>query len=81
MAQRKLKQGMVVVLDTDIFSNEAVVLLSRVGNKIKSFYLREYEVIEIDKDEMLENIKKGKWLLRVLILSSLRIFRLDGLKN
>lgn len=65
MAQRKLKQGMVVVLDTDIFSNEAVVLLSRVGNKIKSFYLREYEVIEIDKDEMLENIKKGKWLLRV----------------
>mgnify|MGYP003251876244 FL=1 len=65
MAQRKLKQGMVVVLDTDIFSNEAVVLLSRVDNKIKSFYLREYEVIEIDKDEMLENIKKGKWLLRV----------------
>lgn len=65
MAQRKLKQGMVVVLDTDIFSNEAVVLLSRVGNKIKSFYLREYEVIEIDKDEMLENIKKGKWLFRV----------------
>lgn len=65
MAQRKLKQGMVVVLDTDIFSNEVVVLLSRVGNKIKSFYLREYEVIEIDKDEMLENIKKGKWLLRV----------------
>lgn len=65
MAQRKLKQGMVVVLDIDIFSNEAVVLLSRVGNKIKSFYLREYEVIEIDKDEMLENIKKGKWLLRV----------------
>lgn len=65
MAQRKLKQGMVVVLDTDIFSNEVVVLLSRAGNKIKSFYLREYEVIEIDKDEMLENIKKGKWLLRV----------------
>lgn len=65
MAQRKLKQGMVVVLDIDIFSNEAVVLLSRVGNKIKSFYLREYEVIEIDKDEMLEKIKKGKWLLRV----------------
>lgn len=65
MVQRKLKQGMVVVLDTDIFSNEVVVLLSRVGNKIKSFYLREYEVIEIDKDEMLENIKKGKWLLRV----------------
>lgn len=65
MAQRKLKQGMVVVLDTNIFSNEAVVLLSRVGNKIKSLYLREYEVIEIDKDEMLENIKKGKWLLRV----------------
>ena len=69
MAQRKLKQGMVVVLDTDIFSNEAVVLLSRVGNKIKSFYLREYEIIEIDKDEMLENIKKGKWLLRVPAVS------------
>jgi hypothetical protein len=65
MAQRKLKQGMVVVLDTDIFSNEAVVLLSIVNNKIKSFYLREDEIIEIDKDEMLENIKKGKWLLRV----------------
>lgn len=65
MAQRKLKQGMVVVLDTDIFSNEAVVLLSIVNNKIKSLYLREDEIIEIDKDEMLENIKKGKWLLRV----------------
>lgn len=65
MAQRKLKQGMVVALDTDIFSNEAVVLLSIVNNKIKSFYLREDEIIEIDKDEMLENIKKGKWLLRV----------------
>ena len=65
MAQRKLKQGMVVVLDTDIFSNEAVVLLSIVNNKIKSLCLREDEIIEIDKDEMLENIKKGKWLLRV----------------
>lgn len=65
MAQRKLKQGMVVVLDTDIFSNEAVVLLSIVNNKIKSLYLREDEIIEIDKDEILENIKKGKWLLRV----------------
>lgn len=65
MGKQKIKQGMVVVLDTDIFSEECVVLLSRVGNKIKSFYLREYEIIEIDKDEMLENIKKGKWLLRV----------------
>ena len=65
MGKQKIKQGMVVVLDTDIFSEECVILLSRVGNKIKSFYLREYEVIEIDKDEMLENIKKGKWLLRV----------------
>ena len=65
MGKQKIKQGMAVVLDTDIFSEECVILLSRVGNKIKSFYLREYEVIEIDKDEMLENIKKGKWLLRV----------------
>ncbi|UWF79076.1 MAG: hypothetical protein [Bacteriophage sp.] len=65
MGKQKIKQGMVVVLDTDIFSEECVILLSRVGNKIKSFYLREYEIIEIDKDEMLENIKKGKWLLRV----------------
>lgn len=58
MGKQKIKQGMVVVLDTDIFSEECVILLSRVGNKIKSFYLREYEIIEIDKDEMLENIKK-----------------------
>ena len=65
MGKQKIKQGMVVVLDTDIFSEECVILLSRVGNRIKSFYLREYEIIEIDKDEMLENIKKGKWLLRV----------------
>lgn len=65
MGKQKIKQGMVVVLNTDIFSEECVILLSRVGNKIKSFYLREYEIIEIDKDEMLENIKKGKWLLRV----------------
>lgn len=65
MGKQKIKQGMVVVLDTDIFSEECVILLSRIGNKIKSFYLREYEIIEIDKDEMLENIKKGKWLLRV----------------
>lgn len=65
MGKQKIKQGMVVVLDTDIFSEECVILLSRVGNKIKSFYLREYKIIEIDKDEMLENIKKGKWLLRV----------------
>lgn len=65
MGKQKIKQGMAVVLDTDIFSEECVILLSRVGNKIKSFYLRESEVIEIDKDEMLENIKKGKWLLRV----------------
>nr|UVY03199.1 MAG: hypothetical protein [Bacteriophage sp.]UWD58593.1 MAG: hypothetical protein [Bacteriophage sp.] len=65
MGKQKIKQGMAVVLDTDIFSEECVILLSRVGNKIKSFYLRENEVIEIDKDEMLENIKKGKWLLRV----------------
>lgn len=65
MGKQKIKQGMAVVLDTDIFSEECVILLSRVGNKIKSFHLRENEVIEIDKDEMLENIKKGKWLLRV----------------
>lgn len=65
MGKQKIKQGMVVVLNTNIFSEECVILLSRVGNKIKSFYLREYEIIEIDKDEMLENIKKGKWLLRV----------------
>ena len=52
MGKQKIKQGMAVVLDTDIFSEECVILLSRVGNKIKSFYLRENEVIEIDKDEL-----------------------------
>lgn len=65
MAAKKIKQGTVLVMSDDVFSEEVAVLLSSTDDKIFAFYLREEEIISINRNEYLENIKKGVWLERV----------------
>jgi hypothetical protein len=65
MAAKKIKQGTVLVMSDDVFSEEVAVLLSSTDDKIFAFYLREEEIISISRNEYLENIKKGVWLERV----------------
>lgn len=65
MAAKKIKQGTVLVMSDDVFSEEVAVLLSSTDDKIFAFYLREKEIISISRNEYLKNIKKGVWLERV----------------
>lgn len=66
MAGKKLKQGNILVMSEDISSKEdVVILLDSDGDTIKGYNLFKNEVIDIDRKEIFNNLKKNNWWLRV----------------
>lgn len=64
MAERKLKQGMNIVFSVNIINEECGVLLCRKDNIIKVYYPKENTIIDIERNFILEKLKKGEWLIR-----------------
>lgn len=64
MAERKLKQGMNIVFSVDFMNEECGILLYREDNIIKVYYPKENTIIDIERNFILEKLRKGEWLIR-----------------
>lgn len=64
MAERKLKQGMNIVFSVDFMNEECGVLLYGEDNIIKVYYPKENTIIDIERNFILEKLRKGEWLIR-----------------
>lgn len=63
--KKKLKQGMVIVLNEDIFDDNAIILLSSSDDIIETFNLKSKTIVQYNKEEILNNLKQEKWCNRV----------------
>lgn len=64
MTERKLKQGMNIVFSVDIMHEECGILLYRKDNMIKVYYPKENTIIDIERNFILEKLKKSEWLIK-----------------
>lgn len=65
MAAKKLKQGTVIVMDQDIFSENAMILLEGNENEVVGCTLYDHSIIRVPRADVIERLRKQEWYERV----------------